>query len=232
MDESDDFDFLYKIIVVGNSSVGKTFLLANYVNKVTPSKLPATVGVEIAVKMAALRNGNIVKAQLWDTAGQERYNAIAKTHYRRAHAALLVYDITSRESYEALGHWMKELKTYGQPDMVIWIVGNKEDLRKGDSAQSGEDVDEIRRAQRTVPAHEGIRFAQKHRLKSRRENGWMHSLTSAKTGYNVSELFNGLYEEIFETFGNTLAKKHAWEPQEKVLFDIPISQPSPRKKCC
>ena len=85
---------------------------------------------------------------------------------------------------------------------------------------------------KVVTAHEGIRFAQKHRLKSRRENGWMHSLTSAKTGYNVSELFNGLYEEIFETFGNTLAKKHAWEPQEKVLFDIPISQPSPRKKCC
>ena len=86
---SSDFEYLYKVILIGNASVGKTFVLSRYVSGSCPERQPATVGVEIAVKHGKLKNGDRVKCQIWDTAGQERYNAITKMHYRRAHAAIV-----------------------------------------------------------------------------------------------------------------------------------------------
>jgi Rab family protein len=231
MRSEQDYEYLYKIILVGSAAVGKTCLLARYTTDESPGKHPPTVGVEIAVKMARLKNGETVKAQLWDTAGQERYNAVTKTHYRRAHAAILMYDVTSRESYKNLDQWIKNLRQYGRPDMVIWVVGNKEDLRKKvqELGLLGDGVE-------IVQIHEGVRFAQKHNLCTSRGNDWMHTTTSAKHGLNVNELFQNVYDEIFERFGNTLAKKLEWEPKDAVTFDIP--KPLPEKEssgkmgCC
>eukprot|EP00942_MAST-04A_sp_MAST-4A-sp1_P005823 g5823.t1 len=230
---SSDFEYLYKVILIGNASVGKTFVLSRYVSGSCPERQPATVGVEIAVKHGKLKNGDRVKCQIWDTAGQERYNAITKMHYRRAHAAIVMYDITNRNSFISLDMWLKELKQYGKDNMVIYIVGNKEDLRQ---APEKYNLDEhFKRS--IVQKHEGVRCAQRYDLfSSIRSDHPLHMVTSAKTGENIIELFQSIYEEIFEKFGNTLARQQNWEPKDDVHFDIPkISDDDNKdeqKGCC
>ncbi len=229
-----DFEYLYKVILIGNASVGKTFVLSRYVSGSCPERQPATVGVEIALKLGRLKNGDRVKCQIWDTAGQERYNAITKTHYRRAHAAIVMYDITNRSSFVSLDMWVKELKRYGKENMVIYIVGNKEDLRS--APEKYNLTEDFKKA--IVQKHEGVRFAQRYELSSLlRDNQPLHMVTSAKTGENVEHLFQSVYEEIFEKFGNTLgARIQNWEPKEDVQFDIPKitgkNDNDDEHKCC
>ena len=159
-----------------------------------------------------------VKCQIWDTAGQERYNAITKTHYRRAHAAIVMYDITNRNSFISLDMWLKELKQYGKENMVIYLVGNKEDLRSAPEKYNlGNQF-----KNNVVQNHEGVRVAQRYELFSLLDSSVpLHMLTSAKTGKNVDRLFEAIYEEIFEKFGNSLAQRQTWEPKEDVQFDVP-----------
>ena len=95
-------DIIYKIILIGSINVGKTCLLSQYVYKNMPASAVPTIGVEFATKNVQLKDGGTVKAQIWDTAGQERYKAICGAHYKRALGALLVYDITNRETFEQL----------------------------------------------------------------------------------------------------------------------------------
>ena len=102
-------DHLYKIILIGNMNVGKTCLMTQYVQNTLPKFTVPTIGVEFATKNVQLRNGGTVKAQIWDTAGQEKYKAICRAHYKRALGALLVYDITSRETFDELDTWIENL---------------------------------------------------------------------------------------------------------------------------
>ena len=109
--------------------MGKTCLLSQYVNKNMPLNSAPTVGVEFATKNVQLQDGGIVKAQIWDTAGQERYKAICGAHYKRALGALLVYDITSRETFDQLqDSWIDDLEARSSPDIQVILVGNKKDL--------------------------------------------------------------------------------------------------------
>ena len=86
-----------------------------------------TIGVEFATKNVQLRNGGTVKAQIWDTAGQEKYKAICRAHYKRALGALLVYDITARETFDELDTWIENLMSQSEPDIQVILVGNKMD---------------------------------------------------------------------------------------------------------
>lgn len=97
-----EFDYLFKIILIGNAGVGKTFLLSRYINEELPKKKGPTIGVEFATKTIWLASGGIVKAQIWDTAGTERFKAITSAHYRKSVGALVVYDVTVRETYLAI----------------------------------------------------------------------------------------------------------------------------------
>ncbi|CAG5118391.1 unnamed protein product [Candidula unifasciata] len=123
-----------------------------------------TIGVEFGSKVVNV-GGKAVKLQIWDTAGQERFRSVTRSYYRGAAGALLVYDITSRETYNALTNWLTDARTLASPNIVIVLVGNKKDLE----------------AEREVTFLEASRFAQ--------ENELMFLETSALTGENVEETF-------------------------------------------
>ena len=132
-----------------------------------------TIGVEFGAKMISI-NDKKIKIQIWDTAGQENFQAITRSYYKGAVGALVVYDITRRESFEHISNWLREVKDHGSKDVVVILVGNKSDLAD----------------KRAVTLEEGEELAKK--------NGLMFLETSAKTNYNVSEVFYKGAEKILE----------------------------------
>ena len=127
MSEKRSFDMIFKLVLIGDSSVGKTNILSKYLNDEFDQNSKPTIGVEFATKNFEIEN-NIVKTQIWDTAGQERYRAITSSYYKGAKGCLLVYDITRKESFENIDKWISDLKSAGNENMSIILVGNKSDL--------------------------------------------------------------------------------------------------------
>ena len=102
--------------------------MTQYVHGTHPKVAVPTIGVEFATKSVPLKNGGTVKAQIWDTAGQERYRAITSAHYKRAQGALIVYDITLRQTFDDLEVWIENLMSKAEPDIQVILVGNKVDM--------------------------------------------------------------------------------------------------------
>ncbi|XP_026194593.1 ras-related protein Rab-11B [Cyclospora cayetanensis] len=127
--KEDYYDYLYKIVLIGDSGVGKSNMLSRFTRDEFNLESKSTIGVEFATKSVYLDEGKVIKAQIWDTAGQERYRAITSAYYRGAVGALLVYDITKRQSFDNVERWLKELRDHADPNIVILLVGNKSDLR-------------------------------------------------------------------------------------------------------
>ncbi|XP_028550359.1 ras-related protein RABA1d-like [Dendrobium catenatum] len=124
----DDYDYLFKVVLIGDSGVGKSNLLSRFTRNEFNLESKSTIGVEFATRSLNV-DGKIIKAQIWDTAGQERYRAITSAYYRGAVGALLVYDVTRRVTFENVERWLKELKEHTDPNIVVMLVGNKSDLR-------------------------------------------------------------------------------------------------------
>lgn len=168
-----DYDYLFKIVLVGDSAVGKTNLLSRFTaNEFNPDS-KATIGVEFATRTLEVA-GTKVKTQIWDTAGQERYRAITAAYYRGAVGALVVYDITKAESYDSVSRWLKEMENHADDNIVIALVGNKSDLEH----------------LRQVPTDEAANFA--------REHGLLFAETSAFSADNVDFAFQQLVANIHE----------------------------------
>ncbi|XP_053908846.1 ras-related protein Rab-4B isoform X2 [Cuculus canorus] len=161
---SETYDFLFKFLVIGSAGTGKSCLLHQFIENKFKQDSNHTIGVEFGSKVVNV-GGKTVKLQIWDTAGQERFRSVTRSYYRGAAGALLVYDITSRETYNALTNWLTDARTLASPNIVIILCGNKKDL----------DAD------REVTFLEASRFAQ--------ENELMFLETSALTGENVEEAF-------------------------------------------
>jgi len=172
-----EYDHLYKVVLVGDATVGKTHLLSRYVKGTLPKAPTATIGVEFATRTVPLAVGGTVKAQIWDTAGQERYRAITSSHYRRAVGALLVYDVTKQATFQNCVKWMEELRQNAEPDIVIMLVGNKVDLAEKDPQS------------RQVFWDNANEFARQH--------GLYFSEASAVTSHNVKHIFEHLLQEIY-----------------------------------
>ena len=172
----DDYDFLYKLVLVGDMNVGKTFLLSRYVKGQVPKNTGPTIGVEFATKTVPLEAGGTVKAQIWDTAGQERYRAITTAHYRRAVGALLVYDITQEKTFQSVKRWVEELRDHAEPDIIIMLVGNKSDLVE----KSPEQREVLLETAQQMASAGGMLFIE----------------TSAVNGVKVKEAFEVLLNEI------------------------------------
>ena len=126
----EQYDALYKIVLIGDSGVGKSQLLSRFVKNEFNLESKTTIGVEFATKNIKTESGQFVKAQIWDTAGQERYRAVTSTYYRGALGAMIVYDITKYKTFDNVARWLEELKQYADDGMMIMLVGNKTDLRK------------------------------------------------------------------------------------------------------
>ena len=124
----DKYDYLFKVVVIGDSGVGKSNLLSRFTRNEFNLESKSTIGVEFATRTVSME-GKTIKAQIWDTAGQERYRAITSAYYRGAVGALLVYDISKKLTFENVERWLKELRTHADPSIVVMLVGNKCDLK-------------------------------------------------------------------------------------------------------
>ncbi|KAL4483919.1 hypothetical protein ABPG72_013925 [Tetrahymena utriculariae] len=192
------YAYLFKYIIIGDTGVGKSCILSQFIDKRFKEKHDVTIGVEFGARMISFDNKNI-KLQIWDTAGQESFRSITRSYYRSAAGALLVYDITKqdnlyllaiqiqmqfllkrRESFQHLGRWLEEARQNGNPQMSFILVGNKCDLEQD----------------RQVSYEEGEKFAKEHDL--------VYLEVSAKTAYNVEEAFKQTAKMIYEKINQGL----------------------------
>ncbi|XP_042006877.1 ras-related protein YPT3-like [Salvia splendens] len=139
----DEYDYLFKLVLIGDSGVGKSNLLSRFTKNEFNLESKSTIGVEFATKSLNI-DGKVIKAQIWDTAGQERYRAITSAYYRGAVGALLVYDVTRRSTYENVLRWLNELRGHTDPNIVVMLIANKSDLRhlRAVSTEEGRELAE------------------------------------------------------------------------------------------
>lgn len=186
-----------KYIIVGNSGIGKSCILSRLLDKEFLTIHDSTIGVEFGNKVININNDKI-KLQIWDTAGQETFRSISKLYYRNTICALLVFDITSNESFQTLESWYDDLKYNDNSDMLIILVGNKSDLS----------------SQRVISYDEALKFANDHNMK--------YYETSAKTDQNIDEIFLDSAKEIYDK----LSKKSFNIPNNNSAVKI-INQNNP-----
>ncbi|CAN6447734.1 unnamed protein product [Victoria cruziana] len=165
-------DYVFKVVVIGDSAVGKSQLLNRFSKNGFSDDCRATVGVEFQTKTLLIQR-KLVKAQIWDTAGQERYKAITSAYYRGALGALLVYDITNRRSFDNVQRWLEELRATADRNLVIMLAGNKSDLEN----------------LRAVSTESGREFAERE--------GLFFLETSALDATNVEKAFLMVLEQIY-----------------------------------
>ena len=172
---SQEYDFLMKLILVGDSGVGKTNILSKYLKNDFDPDSKATVGVEFGTKNIEIDNKRI-KVQIWDTAGQERYKSITSTYYKGAKGAFIVYDITRKSSFDNIDKWIGDLKNNGDENMIVYLVGNKSDLN---------DMREVRKDEAMTKSEKfNIAFSE----------------TSALYGDNIHKIFQDLMEKVYINF--------------------------------
>lgn len=123
-----EHDFLFKILLIGDSGVGKTCLLLKYTDDVFQTSHISTIGVDFRIKTMRLEDSKVAKLQMWDTAGQERFRTITSSYYRGAHGVIIVFDVGERRSFDNLAMWMGEVERYAKPGVPMILVGNKTDL--------------------------------------------------------------------------------------------------------
>lgn len=178
------FDHLFKIVLVGDSGVGKSNLLSRFTRNFFSDDEKSTIGVEFATRIVPMEDGKRVKAQIWDTAGQERYRAITNAYYRGALGAILSYDVTDMKTFENIHRWYKELQDHATRDIVLVLVGNKADLLDSSS--------------RAVSLEQAEALAKEYNMP--------HIECSAKSGMNVEDAFVTLITKIYDNaFANQAA---------------------------
>ncbi|VDO06150.1 unnamed protein product [Rodentolepis nana] len=162
----DSYDYLLKFLIIGNASTGKTCILRRFVEGTFKDDTLHTIGVEFGTKIIQVGN-EALKLQIWDTAGQERFQCVTRSYYRGAAGALVVYDISCRDSFNRVADWISSVRELAKPGLAIILVGNKSDLAA---------------EHREVNEEEARQFAL--------DNG-VHGFieTSAKLGDNVEEAF-------------------------------------------
>ncbi|KAL8144003.1 hypothetical protein V2J09_017035 [Rumex salicifolius] len=167
-----EYDYLFKIVLIGDSGVGKSNILSRFTRNEFCLDSKSTIGVEFATRTLQVE-GKTVKAQIWDTAGQERYRAITSAYYRGAVGALLVYDITKRQTFDNLLRWLRELRDHADSNIVIMMAGNKSDLKH----------------LRAISEDDGKALAEKE--------GLSFLETSALEAFNVEKAFQTVLTDIY-----------------------------------
>ncbi|KAK4528711.1 hypothetical protein GAYE_SCF63G6656 [Galdieria yellowstonensis] len=172
-----EYDYLFKLLLIGDSGVGKSCLLLRFADDTYNESYISTIGVDFKIRTIEL-DGKTVKLQIWDTAGQERFRTITSSYYRGAHGIIIVYDVTDQESFNNVKTWLHEIDRYANESVNKLLVGNKNDLttkKVVDTATAKEFADSL-----------GIKFLE----------------TSAKTSENVEQAFITMAQEIKERMAN------------------------------
>ena len=204
----EEYDMMVKVIIIGDSGVGKTNIMSKFLKNKFMEESKATVGVEFGSKLFDL-NGHKIKAQIWDTAGQEKYKSITGAYFKGSKGALIVYDITQKNTFESLEKWVNDLKSAGDPKITIILIGNKSDLEEN----------------RQVSKEQGEEKAKSF--------GCAFLETSALSGDNIDKAFNMMVKEIFEKFSNDSAEDSELESGfkgEDLKLDKVVDKK--KKKCC
>ncbi len=173
---------VYKVLLLGDSTVGKTCFLMKYTDKTFQDIHMATIGLDYRLRSMKLKSGKSIKLQIWDTAGQDRFRAITKNYYKGSHGIILIYDITNTQSFENVKTWVNQIREEASSNVIIYIAGNKVDM---------ED-------ERKVDRDDGEKLAE--------ELGFPFVETSAKNGININETFEDLVERIDKVYGNVPQK--------------------------
>ena len=173
---------VYKVLLLGDSTVGKTCFLMKYTDKTFQDIHMATIGLDYRLRSMKLKSGKSIKLQIWDTAGQDRFRAITKNYYKGSHGIILIYDITNTQSFENVKTWVNQIREEASSNVIIYIAGNKVDM---------ED-------ERKVDRDDGEKLAE--------ELGFPFVETSAKNGININETFEDLVERIDKVYGNLTQK--------------------------
>jgi len=199
--EASDYDHLFKLVLVGDSGVGKTSLLLRFMDDQFTTSYISTIGVDFRFKRIEL-DGQVVKLQIWDTAGQERFRTITSAYYRGADGIVMLYDVTSSESFDHVEEWLSEVNRYATPETEKLVVGNKADL---------ED-------QRQVSVESGQQLSQQLNIP--------HFETSAKSNTNVDEAFTLMAEKLLKS------KKAEKEQRSVQLHLVGGNQSKNKLTCC
>jgi len=168
-----EYDYLFKLLLIGDSGVGKSCLLLRFADDTYTESYISTIGVDFKIRTLDL-GGKTCKLQIWDTAGQERFRTITSSYYRGAHGIIVVYDVTDKESFNNVKHWMQEIDKYGAEGVNKLLIGNKCDL----SSKKCVSYDEAKELADSMT----VQFME----------------TSAKNAHNVESAFQTMANEIKE----------------------------------
>jgi small GTP-binding protein len=211
MVEDDSYDLLYKIIIVGDTCVGKSNILSRYIKNIFREDSKSTVGVELGNKLLKVKGTN-TKLQIWDTAGQERYRSITSSYYKGSHGCFIVYDITNEQSFENVEKWFEQVQKEGSKDVSIILVGNKCDLEN----------------ERKVPKEKGEEKAKLLNIP--------FFETSALSNIKIEDIFTVIAENIYERTGGV--KNEDDDDDIEIInenekpVNLASQQPQEKKSCC
>lgn len=210
--ERKGMDYVFKMVVIGDSAVGKSQLLSRFSKNEFSADIRATVGVEFQTKTVRI-DEKLVKTQIWDTAGQERYRAVTGAYYRGALGALIVYDVTKHPSFDHIPRWLDELRHRADPNVVIMLVGNKCDLE----------------GLRAVPTEAGKKLAERE--------GLLFLETSALDATNVEKAFHMVLERIYrrvsrKSLGGADGERGFNSSLSGTVLDVKVGQQNTTHRCC
>ena len=197
--ENQTYDIILKLIIVGDSGVGKTNILSRYINNEFSQTSKATVGVEFFSTLVK-KNRKLIKLQIWDTAGQERYKSITSAYYKGAKGAFVVYDITKKDSFNNIEKWIKELKINGDEDIFIILIGNKSDLEE----------------MREINVEDVKKKAEELKI------GYFE--TSAKDGSNIEHAFDVIVGEMMKNVNIIINKNNVKKFNKNKVINIDVSK--------
>ena len=183
MSEEVQAECVYKVLLLGDSIVGKTCILMRFTEGTFPEIHMSTVGLDYRVKQMTLENGQSAKVCIWDTAGQERFRAITKNYYKGAHGIMLIYDVTRQETFLNVRNWLTQIKENASDKATIFLIGNKCDDIEG----------------RQVATEEGQKVADDYKI--------TFIETSAKNDINIASTFEQLVKQIYQKVGTLELKQ-------------------------
>ena len=209
-----NFHYLLKYVIIGDSGVGKSNILLQYINGKFSDDFKATVGVEFGAKNIEI-NSRIYRIQIWDTAGQENFRSIARAYYKNSICACIVYDITNRNSFNSVQSWIDDCTKQTPKSILLLLIGNKNDLND----------------KREVQYEEGAEFAKKRNM--------IFLETSAKTGNNIDNIFERSVKQIDQ---NILDNKYDLSNENcgirqgiragSFVLSVEQTKKKKKKKCC